>query len=144
MTSLFLCSQLAVGFTLSVCSDSFNLMTFSNRTVRTSVDCTEAIWHTCLTLALYPHACIRTYIHIIYSQYNSQCPSRLTVRVHSSFDEDILKLHSDCGNSGSKKCKCGHGGAYGGVWQSLRLAGFWSQAVGFVLVRLAGIWLQSP
>jgi hypothetical protein len=24
------------------------------------------------------------------------------------------------------------------------LAGFWSQAVGFVLVLLAGIWLQSP
>jgi hypothetical protein len=24
------------------------------------------------------------------------------------------------------------------------LAGDWSQAVGFVLVRLAGIWLQSP
>jgi hypothetical protein len=36
------------------------------------------------------------------------------------------------------------GGAYDGIWWSLRLAGVWSQAVGFVLVRLAGIWLQSP
>jgi hypothetical protein len=55
-----------------------------------------------------------------------------------------LKLSCDSGDSGSKKCKRGYGGAYGGVWQSLRLAGVWSQAVGFVLVRLAGIWLQSP
>jgi hypothetical protein len=51
-----------------------------------------------------------------------------------------LKLNSDDGDSGGKKCKRG----YGGVWRSLRLAGVWSQAVGFVLVRLAGIWLQSP
>jgi hypothetical protein len=49
-------------------------------------------------------------------------------------------LNSDGGDSGSKKCKSD----YGGVWQSLCLAGVWSQAVGFVLVRLAGIWLQSP
>jgi hypothetical protein len=55
-----------------------------------------------------------------------------------------LKLISDNGNSGSKKFKSGYGGAYGGVWRSLRLTGVWSQAVGFVLVRLAGIWLQSP
>jgi hypothetical protein len=27
---------------------------------------------------------------------------------------------------------------------SLRLAGVWSNAVGFVLVRFAGFWLQSP
>jgi hypothetical protein len=33
----------------------------------------------------------------------------------------------------------------GGVWRSLHLAGVWSQAVGFVLVRLTGIWwFQSP
>jgi hypothetical protein len=51
-----------------------------------------------------------------------------------------LKLISDGGDFGSKKCIRG----YGGVWPSLRLAGVWSQAVGFVLVRLAGIWLQSP
>jgi hypothetical protein len=55
-----------------------------------------------------------------------------------------LKLSSDGGDSGSKICKLGYGDAYGGVWRRLRLAGFWSQAVGFVLVRLAGIWLQSP
>jgi hypothetical protein len=30
-------------------------------------------------------------------------------------------------------------GAYGGVWQSLRLAVVWNKAVDFVLVRLAEI-----
>jgi hypothetical protein len=55
-----------------------------------------------------------------------------------------LKFSSEGGGSGSKKCKRGYGGTYGGVWRSLRLAGVWSQVVGFVLVRLAGIWLQSP
>jgi hypothetical protein len=55
-----------------------------------------------------------------------------------------LKLSSDGGDSGSKKCERGYGGAYGGVWRSLRLAGVWSQAVSFVLERSAGIWLQSP
>jgi hypothetical protein len=49
-----------------------------------------------------------------------------------------LKFHSDGGNSGNKKCKWG----YGGVWQSPHLAGVWSQAVGFVLMHLARIWLQ--
>jgi hypothetical protein len=47
-----------------------------------------------------------------------------------------LKLSSDGGDSGSKKCKLGYVGEYFGVWRS--------QAVGFVLVRLAGIWLQLP
>jgi len=42
---------------------------------------------------------------------------------------------SDSGDSGSKKCECGYGGAYGGVWRSLLFEGVWSQAVGFVLVR---------
>lgn len=28
-------------------------------------------------------------------------------------------------------------GPIGGVWRSLRVAGIWSQAVGFVVVRLA-------
>jgi hypothetical protein len=55
-----------------------------------------------------------------------------------------LKLSFDGGDSGSKKCKRGYGDPYGGVWRRLRLAGVWSQAVGFVLVHLAGIWLQSP
>jgi hypothetical protein len=50
-----------------------------------------------------------------------------------------LKLSSDGGDFGRKKCKRGCGGAYGGVWRSLRLAGIWSKAVCFVLVRLAGI-----
>jgi hypothetical protein len=55
-----------------------------------------------------------------------------------------LKLISDGGDSGIKKYKQGYGDAYGGIWRSLRLAGVWSQAVGFVLVDLAGIWLHSP
>jgi hypothetical protein len=55
-----------------------------------------------------------------------------------------MELRSDSGgHSGSKKCKRGYGGAYGGVWRSLRLAGVWSETVGFVLLRFAGIWLQS-
>jgi hypothetical protein len=37
-----------------------------------------------------------------------------------------LKLISDGGNFGSKKCKRGYGGAYGGVWRSLGLVGVWS------------------
>jgi hypothetical protein len=55
-----------------------------------------------------------------------------------------FKLNSDDDDVGSKKCKRDCDGAYGAVWRSLRLAGGWSQAVGFVLVRLAGIWRQSP
>jgi hypothetical protein len=54
-----------------------------------------------------------------------------------------LKLSSDGGVCGSKKCKRGYGDTYGGVWRSLHLAEIWSQAVSFVLVRLAVIWLQS-
>jgi hypothetical protein len=50
-----------------------------------------------------------------------------------------IKLISDGGDSGSKKCKRGCGGAYGGVWRSLLLVGVWSQAVGLLLVRLTGI-----
>jgi hypothetical protein len=33
------------------------------------------------------------------------------------------------------------GGACVGFWWNLGLAGVWSQVVGFVLVRLAGMWL---
>jgi hypothetical protein len=50
-----------------------------------------------------------------------------------------LKLNCDGGDSGSKKCERGYVGAYGGVWRSLLLVGFWSHAVSFALVRLAGI-----
>jgi hypothetical protein len=39
-----------------------------------------------------------------------------------------LKLSSDGGDSGSKKRKRGYGGAYGGVWRTLRLVGVWNQA----------------
>jgi hypothetical protein len=38
---------------------------------------------------------------------------------------EILKLGSDVGDSDSKQCKRGYGGAYGGVWRSLRLAVVW-------------------
>lgn len=46
-------------------------------------------------------------------------------------------VNSDGGDSGSKQFKGGYGGVCGGVWRSLRLAGVWSHAFGFVLVRLA-------
>jgi hypothetical protein len=46
-----------------------------------------------------------------------------------------LKLSCDGGDFGSKKHKRG----YGGVWRSLHLSGFWSQAVGFVLC----VWQES-
>jgi hypothetical protein len=49
--------------------------------------------------------------------------------------EKTLKSGSHGGDSGSKKCKSG----YGGVWWSFNLLGAWSQAVGVVLVLLAGI-----
>jgi hypothetical protein len=55
-----------------------------------------------------------------------------------------LKLDSDGGESGNNKYKRDCGGAYDWVWQCLRLAGVCSQAVGFGLVRLAGIRFQSP
>jgi hypothetical protein len=42
-----------------------------------------------------------------------------------------LNLNSDGGDFGSKKCKWGHDGASGGVWQSLTLIGVWSYAVDF-------------
>jgi hypothetical protein len=38
-----------------------------------------------------------------------------------------MKSSSDGGGSGSKKYKRNYGGAYGGVWRSLSLAGVWSQ-----------------
>jgi hypothetical protein len=37
-----------------------------------------------------------------------------------------LKLSYKWGNSGSKKCKRGYGGAHGGVWWSLRIEGVWA------------------
>jgi hypothetical protein len=55
-----------------------------------------------------------------------------------------MKLVSDGGDCGSRKLKLSYGNACDGIWRSLHLAGDWSQAVGFVLMRLAGIWFQSP
>jgi hypothetical protein len=63
----------------------------------------------------------------------------LDCRVHRSCDVETLKLSSDV-NSGIKKCKRD----YGGVWRSLHLVGDWCQAVSFMLVHLAQIWLQLP
>jgi hypothetical protein len=37
--------------------------------------------------------------------------------VRRSCDAEKLNLSSDDGDSGSKKCKRGYGGAYGGVWR---------------------------
>jgi hypothetical protein len=51
-----------------------------------------------------------------------------------------LKLSPNRGHSGSKKCKW----RYGGVWRSQLPRKIRSQAVRFVLVLFAGIWLQSP
>jgi hypothetical protein len=59
-------------------------------------------------------------------------------------DAETLKLSSEGGDCGSKKYERGYGSAYGGVWRILRVAGVWSQAGGFVLVRLAGIWFLWP
>jgi hypothetical protein len=47
--------------------------------------------------------------------------------VRSSCDAESNRI-PDGGDSGSKKCKRGYGGAYGEVWRSLRLAGAWSRA----------------
>jgi hypothetical protein len=55
-----------------------------------------------------------------------------------------LKISSDGSDCGSKKFKGDYGGTYGAVWWNLRLSGFSSHAIGFFLVRLARIWLQSP
>jgi hypothetical protein len=51
-----------------------------------------------------------------------------------------LKRISDGADCGNKKCKR----SYGGVRRSLRLAGVWRWAIGFFLVGLVEIWLQSP
>jgi hypothetical protein len=48
-----------------------------------------------------------------------------------------LKSSSDGGESGGNRCKRSYSGAFGGVWRSLLLIGVWSQAVGFVVVRVA-------
>jgi hypothetical protein len=49
-----------------------------------------------------------------------------------------LKLSFDGGESGSKKCKRGYGGAYGGVWRSLESGGrFCVRAFGKNLTSVA-------
>jgi hypothetical protein len=56
--------------------------------------------------------------------------------------EKKIKLSSDGGDSGNKNCKRGFRSACGEVWRNMRLVGVWRQGVGFVLVRLARIWLS--
>lgn len=51
-----------------------------------------------------------------------------------------LKLKSEVSDCGRKKCERGCGRA----WQILHLAGVWNQAIGFVLVYFAVIWLELP
>jgi hypothetical protein len=53
-----------------------------------------------------------------------------------------IKLISDSGDSGSKICIRGCVGACGGIQYRLRLAEVWSQAIGFVLVRLASVTVK--
>jgi hypothetical protein len=57
-------------------------------------------------------------------------------------DSESVEDNSDSVGCGSKKCKRGCGGACDGVWRTPRLSGACGRAVGFVLVSLAGIWLQ--
>jgi hypothetical protein len=45
-----------------------------------------------------------------------QCQTRFTIRVRCSCKVRNFKLSSDCGDSSSKKCKRGCGGAYGRIW----------------------------
>jgi hypothetical protein len=55
-----------------------------------------------------------------------------------------MKISFDGGDSGSKKCKRGYGGAYSGVWRSLRVAGIWSlESVGRFYVGAIGRNLAS-
>jgi hypothetical protein len=66
---------------------------------------------------------------------------RFSYRIKYNDDDDggTVVISSDGGDSGSKKCKRSYGGVYNGVWRSVRLAGVWGVAVGFVLMRLVGI-----
>jgi hypothetical protein len=51
-----------------------------------------------------------------------------------------VKLNSDDGDSGSKWCKRGYSGVYGGFWRIVRVAGVWSQAV---IVLCMCVWQES-
>jgi hypothetical protein len=48
------------------------------------------------------------------------------MRVHRFCEVERLRLRSDGGDSGSKKCKRSCDGVYGVVWRSLHLMGVWS------------------
>jgi hypothetical protein len=62
---------------------------------------------------------------------------------YSAMQRNLI-LSSNGSDCGSRKCKRGYNVTCGGVCQSLRLTGVWSQAVGFVLVRLTRMWPQLP
>jgi hypothetical protein len=64
-----------------------------------------------------------------------------------------MRIQNAGGQRGSPRGFCEHvydgvvmvatlRGVIGGAWPSVHLAGVWSQAVGFMLVRLAGILLR--
>jgi hypothetical protein len=70
---------------------------------------------------------------------NIQCPSRLIVRVRRSRGvEKKLKLFLMVATLVARNAN------EAVVALTVGSGGVCSQAVGFVLVRLAGIWLQSP
>jgi hypothetical protein len=63
--------------------------------------------------------------------------------VHCSCDAEKLKFNSVGGDFGSRKSKRHYSGNYGAFLRGIPLAGLWIQAVDFVFVLLAGIWLKS-
>jgi hypothetical protein len=75
-------------------------------------------------------------------EYNSQCPSRLTVQVRRLKMRKKLKLGSDGGDCSSMEWKCRFVNAYGGIWCNVSLLEVWSPTVSSVLLRLAGNWLH--
>jgi hypothetical protein len=85
-------------------------------------------------------------LHVNLSTSNTTASVRRTSLYACAVRAVREKFKSSCdgGVCGSKKCRRGFRGACGGVWWSPCLSGVWSKSVGFVLVRLTGIWLQSP
>jgi hypothetical protein len=61
--------------------------------------------------------------YYIRSRYIPRESKNFSLR-HRRFCDAKKIVSFDGGDSGSKKCKRGYCSAYGGVWQSLRLAGF--------------------
>jgi hypothetical protein len=49
-----------------------------------------------------------------------------------------LKLSSDGSDSGNKKCNRSNGGARGGIWRILRLAGVWQSVLCWCVWQKSG------